>query len=117
MCRPDVAQPPKKGGTTSAQPDQPTVQRGIYWAAGSIALWLVAMHMNMPYHQDLRNALNCDSLCQGSLNSAKSTLVLLGAAVMGKLSDDAWLDPYGGGRRICLLVGQFESSMGNAVLR
>ena len=81
------------------------LENGFYWGAASIALWLVATNMGMPYTQDKRNALGCDSMCQGSMNSARSTLSLVGAALMGRLSDASWLEAYGGGRRVCLCLG------------
>jgi len=44
-------------------------------------------------------------LCLGSLTSACCTLTLIGATLVGKLSDVRALDRYGGARRICLAVG------------
>lgn len=83
-----------------------SLQRGFYWGAASLAFWLVATNMSMPYTQDKRNSLACDSMCQGSMNSARSTLSLLGAAAVGRLSDAPFWDVYRvGGRRLCLLLG------------
>ena len=39
------------------------------------------------------------------MNSARSTLTLLGATLVGRLSDAPCLNGYGGGRRVCLLLG------------
>lgn len=113
MCRPDFSssQTPRVNKQQQQQRRE-TLQRGFYWGAASVALWLVATNMSMPYTQDKRNSLACDSMCQGSMNSARSTLTLMGATVVGRLSDAPWLDSFGGGRRVCLMLGLVATAIG-----
>lgn len=77
-------------------------QSGVTWTAASLALWLLATSLAMPYAQDKRRALRCDAACQGSLDAARSATTLVGATVVGRLSD---CRPGGLGRRLGLLSG------------
>lgn len=72
----------------------------------------MAYAVSMPHQQARRDALGCDSLCWGSLSSARSTLKLLGAAAVGRVSDRVGTVEGDGGRRrpspariACLKVG------------
>eukprot|EP00977_Amphora_coffeiformis_P000439 scaffold112_cov196-Amphora_coffeaeformis.AAC.6 len=120
MCRPDnnnsaSSEPP---GTATPPPQPPAshhnaqrLQHGFNWGAASLALWLLASNLSLPYTQDKRNALGCDAQCQGTMNAARSTLTLVGATVVGRLSDAPWLAPYGGGRRVCLWGGLLATAI------
>jgi hypothetical protein len=110
MCKLDSIPPSLQKPDASRR--RAEFQGGIYWGTASMALWLLAISIGMPYAQDRRNALGCDSLCQGSMNSARSTLALCGATLLGRLSDASWLEAYGGGRRLCLCLGLGATAVG-----
>lgn len=81
------------------------LKRGTSFGAASLGLLLVASSLTMPHQQGRRDELGCDSMCIGSMTSMRSTLTLLGATVVGRVSDAQGLDKYGGGRRLCLVMG------------
>eukprot|EP00521_Asterionellopsis_glacialis_P009596 CAMPEP_0195284660 /NCGR_PEP_ID=MMETSP0707-20130614/2780_1 /TAXON_ID=33640 /ORGANISM="Asterionellopsis glacialis, Strain CCMP134" /LENGTH=403 /DNA_ID=CAMNT_0040344039 /DNA_START=280 /DNA_END=1488 /DNA_ORIENTATION=+ len=82
------------------------------YGAMSLALLVLSFSLTMPYMQSRRDALQCDSLCLGSMTSARSTLALVGSALMGRLSDSSSFQAYGGARKFCLLFGSFASMIG-----
>jgi len=69
-------------------------------ASLSLFLLVTSFTLTLPHLQSRRELLLCDALCQGSLTSLRSTLGLIGAALMGRLSDSPRV-----GRRVCLYVG------------
>eukprot|EP00526_Cylindrotheca_closterium_P010039 CAMPEP_0113631366 /NCGR_PEP_ID=MMETSP0017_2-20120614/16300_1 /TAXON_ID=2856 /ORGANISM="Cylindrotheca closterium" /LENGTH=408 /DNA_ID=CAMNT_0000541873 /DNA_START=227 /DNA_END=1453 /DNA_ORIENTATION=- /assembly_acc=CAM_ASM_000147 len=65
----------------------------------------------MGHMQSRRDALGCDSMCIGSMTSARSTLTLFGATIVGRMSDSKALDRFGGARKVCLLIGIVASAV------
>jgi hypothetical protein len=65
----------------------------------------------MGHFNSRRDSLGCDSMCIGSMTSARSTLTLLGATIVGKLSDSKALDRFGGARKVCLMLGVLASAV------
>eukprot|EP00928_Gymnodinium_smaydae_P034180 TRINITY_DN24291_c0_g1_i1.p1 TRINITY_DN24291_c0_g1~~TRINITY_DN24291_c0_g1_i1.p1 ORF type:complete len:411 (-),score=32.81 TRINITY_DN24291_c0_g1_i1:32-1264(-) len=53
----------------------------------SAALGMAVSHMQIPFAAQLREDVGCDSFCNGQMNSAKSALGLIGAVLVGRLSD------------------------------
>lgn len=81
------------------------LQKTIFYGCLSIGLMVGGLTICMPHNQTRRDELNCDALCQGSITSARSFLNLIGASLVGNLSD-------GGGikrRKIFLYVGVLGS--------
>jgi DHA1 family tetracycline resistance protein-like MFS transporter len=66
----------------------------------------------MGHYQSQRDQLGCDSMCVGSMTSARSTLTLIGSTVIGRCSDSSRFQNLGGGRRIFLLLGVLASALG-----
>lgn len=109
MCAPTIeekatAMPSKKGATTT--------HRGFLYGTISLALTVTAGTVTMGHFTSQRDSLGCDSMCIGSMTSARSTLTLLGATMIGKLSDSRALDNFGGARKVCLMIGIVASAMG-----
>ena len=77
-----------------------------------MALLTLSFSLTMPHMQGRRDELGCDSMCLGSMTSARSTLSLVGSAVIGRWSDSTSMQAYGGARKICLLVGSLATLMG-----
>lgn len=90
---------------------QCNLQLATRYACISIFLLLSAFTLTMPHLQSRRDTLQCDTLCLGSMTSARSTLTLLGSAIMGKLSDSN-SKRFGSGRIICLYIGSFATLIG-----
>eukprot|EP00546_Thalassionema_frauenfeldii_P014308 CAMPEP_0178914912 /NCGR_PEP_ID=MMETSP0786-20121207/11710_1 /TAXON_ID=186022 /ORGANISM="Thalassionema frauenfeldii, Strain CCMP 1798" /LENGTH=400 /DNA_ID=CAMNT_0020587915 /DNA_START=170 /DNA_END=1369 /DNA_ORIENTATION=- len=63
----------------------------------------------MSHFQSRRDSLGCDAVCIGSMTSARSGLTLVGATLIGKLSDTRRFDRFGGGRKLCLMIGIMAS--------
>jgi MFS family permease len=85
---------------------QENLRRGILYGSLALALLILSFSLVMPHLQSRRDALQCDSLCYGSLTSARSFLEIVGGAFVGKLSD------YKGGRIPCLYLGTFAALVG-----
>lgn len=88
-----------------------TLRQGTFYGASSLGLLLVASSITLPHQQSRRDALHCDNLCLGSMASGRSTLKLLGATLVGRLSDTTTLDSYGGARKWCLWLGVVSSAL------
>ncbi|KAH8095930.1 hypothetical protein JL720_3265 [Aureococcus anophagefferens] len=58
-------------------------------AAAMTFVSMAAMASTMPYTQSKRDAVGCDALCVGAMTSARSALSLVGAPLVGRLSDAA----------------------------
>jgi len=71
---------------------------------GSLAVFIsvVAAALTFPFLQSQRDSLGCDALCYGSMQSARSGLSLVGAFLIGRLSDHF-------GRINILWLGLFSS--------
>jgi MFS transporter, DHA1 family, tetracycline resistance protein len=92
---------------TKADPYERDLRRGILFGTASLALLFVAITVAMPHTQSQRDKMGCDTMCVGSMTSARSMLTLTGATIVGKLSDStsAQFQRMGGARRVCLLLG------------
>jgi MFS family permease len=117
MCGPDQDDKEilKREKTDEKKSALAVLKRGTSLGAASLGLLVVASSLTMPHQQSRRDALGCDSMCVGSMTSARSTLTLVGAAIMGRLSDSRALDNYGGARRLCLVTGIAASAVGLVV--
>jgi MFS family permease len=117
MCGPDQDDKEilKREKTDEKKSALAVLKRGTSLGAASLGLLVVASSLTMPHQQSRRDALGCDSMCVGSMTSARSTLTLVGAAIMGRLSDSRALDNYGGARRLCLVMGIAASAIGLVV--
>jgi DHA1 family tetracycline resistance protein-like MFS transporter len=116
MCAPDDETETLKRETGQVtQSPLSVLKRGTLLGAVSLGLLLVASSLTKPHLQNRHDELGCDSLCMGSLTSARSTLKLVGAAIMGRLSDSRALDNYGGARRFCLVTGIAAAAIGLVV--
>lgn len=98
-----VAPPPDFAASVTGARD--VLQRGTLYGSTSLALLIAASSLTMPHQQTRRDELGCDSLCFGSMTSARSLLTLLGATVIGRVSDTRALDHLGGARKLCLVLG------------
>ena len=88
-------------GTKESGPGK--LKQATRLGALSMGLNTLAASLTIPYLQSRRDELGCDSVCYGSMTSTRSTLALIGAALVGRISDI----PYKGGnsRRLCLFLG------------
>jgi hypothetical protein len=91
------------------------LKQGTCLGAASLGLLIAASSLTMPHQQSRRDALGCDASCVGSMTSARSTLTFIGAIGMGRVSDSQDLDKYGGGRRLCLIIGIVAAATGLVV--
>lgn len=96
----------------SLSPAQQILKKGTIYGAASVALLTLSFSLTMPHMQGRRDELGCDSMCLGSMTSARSTLSLIGSAIIGRLSDSTAMEAYGGARKICLLVGSVATLLG-----
>mmetsp|Transcript_6291 Transcript_6291/g.24516 ORF Transcript_6291/g.24516 Transcript_6291/m.24516 type:complete len:488 (-) Transcript_6291:330-1793(-) len=62
-------------------------RRKVELAAALVTLGVLASAVTMPFAQAQRDRLECDALCYGTMMSARSGLSLVGAALLGRLSD------------------------------
>jgi DHA1 family tetracycline resistance protein-like MFS transporter len=88
------------------------LKRGQLQGALSVGLLMLAYSIAMPFQQSRRDELGCDSMCLGTLMSARSTVTLVGATVIGRLSDAQSLNHYGGARRLGLWIGLAAAGAG-----
>lgn len=79
-------------------PEEIAMRKGILYGSLSIAFLVGGFGICMPFYQSRRDELQCDSLCYGSMTSARSFLSLIGSAFIGRMSDYY-------GRRTCLFIG------------
>jgi MFS transporter, DHA1 family, tetracycline resistance protein len=118
MCRPTDA-PTRKSEelvpkeTNVFQDSAPTrPQNGFLYGTVSLALVVTAGSVVMGHYQSKRDAMGCDTMCVGSMTSARSTLMLLGSTIIGKSSDSKVLDDkLGGTRRAFLILGVLASAL------
>jgi MFS transporter, DHA1 family, tetracycline resistance protein len=94
--------------------DECDLKRGILLGTSSLALLFVAITVAMPHTQSQRDKMGCDTMCVGSMTSARSMFTLTGATLIGKLSDSTStpLQRMGGARRVCLLLGVVAVTIG-----
>ena len=108
MCKPTIE---AKDSIDTTKPVAVTSQhRGFLYGTISLACAITANSVTMGHMQSRRDALGCDSMCIGSMTSARSTLALVGSTIVGRLSDSKALDRLGGARKVCLLIGIFASA-------
>jgi MFS family permease len=119
MCRPtDVKTSAKdsemipKQEESVRKPSQSTISSGFLYGTISLALVVTAGSVVMGHYQSKRDAMGCDTMCVGSMTSARSTLTLLGSTIIGKSSDSRSLDDkLGGTRRAFLILGVVASAI------
>ena len=108
---------------TALQHARHNLDRGTLLACLSLLLLITGMSVTFPLLQSRRDELGCDSLCYGSMTSARSALGLVGTAVIGRLSDRngsilaRTLGALGkrgnaSGSRACLDLGRIASLVG-----
>lgn len=99
---------------TAAQltPALQQLRKGTIYGALSVALLTLSFSLTLPHMQGRRDELGCDSMCLGSMTSARSTLSLIGSAIVGRLSDSTALQAWGGARKLCLLIGSVATLLG-----
>ncbi|CAJ1949253.1 unnamed protein product [Cylindrotheca closterium] len=108
MCKPTIET--KESIHTTNSDAATSHHRGFLYGTISLAFAITANSVTMGHMQSRRDALGCDSLCIGSMTSARSTLTLVGSTIVGRLSDSKALDRLGGARKFCLLIGIFASA-------
>ena len=97
---------------------QEGLRLGTLYGSVSLALICASFTLTIPHMQSRRDSLGCDSLCLGSMTSARSALSLVGSAVIGRLSDSDPSSPFaamlggGSGRRACLYFGVAGTAIG-----
>ena len=115
MCRPtDAAVTKVQHG---AEPQTKKENEGTLYGSLSLALIIAGFSLTMPHLQSRRDALQCDSLCYGSMTSARSALSLVGGFFISRLSDRdtsfvARTIGGGSGRKACLYIGTVASIIG-----
>lgn len=117
MCAPTSAEPSictkSDAGTTSSSDSEiissaaasSKSHRGFLYGTISLASVVTAGSVTMGHYQSRRNELGCDAMCVGSMTSARSTLTLVGATIIGRWSDSKAFDHIGGARRLFLFLG------------
>ena len=93
------------------------LQHGTLYGSLSLALIIAGFSLTMPHLQSRRDALQCDSLCYGSMTSTRSALSLVGGFFVSRLSDNdssfvARTIGGGSGRKACLYIGTVASIVG-----
>ncbi|GKZ00751.1 hypothetical protein MPSEU_001027000 [Mayamaea pseudoterrestris] len=104
-ARATISDSASKDSTVQSEDARLILQRGIWYAASSLWLLLVASSLTMPHQQGRRDMLACDNLCFGTLTSARSTLKLIGATLVGYLSDMKSTRFQYDARKWCLWMG------------
>lgn len=84
------------------------LRQATMYGATSVALLALSTTLTIPHLQARRDALECDAMCYGSLTSARSALAVIGAAMMGRLSDSEGQNS----RKMCLLIGSIATLVG-----
>jgi hypothetical protein len=118
MCAPTKAEteaissPVPKEDNERKQQRRRQQHRGFMYGTLSLALVVTAGSVVMGHYQSKRDELGCDTMCVGSMTSARSTLTLLGSTIIGKSSDSKALDErLGGTRRAFLVLGVLASAL------
>jgi len=118
MCRPtDAAVTKVQHGAEPQTKKENEALRGTLYGSLSLALIIAGFSLTMPHLQSRRDALQCDSLCYGSMTSARSALSLVGGFFISRLSDRdtsfvARTIGGGSGRKACLYIGTVASIIG-----
>lgn len=107
MCAPTGPSDSKDESTT--KPSNTHKHRGFLYGTISLACAVTAGSVTMGHSQSRRDSLGCDAVCIGSMTSARSTLTLIGATIIGRFSDSSALDRFGGGRKVFLMLGILAS--------
>jgi len=95
----------EKNSDVDDSQQQRRLKKGTTLGAISIALLVFSTTLTIPHLQARRDSLGCDTMCYGSLTSGRSCLSVIGAAIMGRLSDSS-------GRKICMVLGCIASLVG-----
>ena len=108
---------PSRNDETSGNKAQEHLRQGTLYGSLSLALLIAGFSLTMPHLQSRRDALQCDSLCYGSMTSARSALSLIGGFLISRLSDSdtsffARTIGRGSGRKACLYIGTIASVVG-----
>jgi hypothetical protein len=106
MCAPTEAKPIPTPAKASG-----AVGRGFMYGTISLALVFTASSVQMGHFQSRRDSLGCDTMCIGSMTSARSALSLIGSAIIGRWSDSRAIDKFGGARKAFLLLGIAASAL------
>jgi len=118
MCQPtDAPVITAKVQDAQSQKKNEALRQGTLYGSLSLALIIAGFSLTMPHLQSRRDALQCDSLCYGSMTSARSALSLVGGFFVSRLSDRdtsfvARTIGSGSGRRACLYIGTVASICG-----
>ena len=80
----DIAAEPK---TKPEQAKKPPMHRGVMIGSWMSFISVAAAAISFPFMQTRRDALGCDALCQGGQTSLRSGLMLVGASLIGRSSD------------------------------
>ena len=119
MCQPTDAPATKvqHGLEPQTKKENEALRQGTLYGSLSLALIIAGFSLTMPHLQSRRDALQCDSLCYGSMTSARSALSLVGGFFISRLSDRdtsfvARTIGRGSGRRACLYIGTVASIIG-----
>lgn len=105
------------GDITKETQEDEALQHGTLYGSLSLALIIAGFSLTMPHLQSRRDALQCDSLCYGSMTSTRSALSLVGGFFVSRLSDNdssfvARTIGGGSGRKACLYIGTVASIIG-----
>lgn len=118
MCKPTVAplelkeELITKGNVVKNHVTSEESDRGFLYGSMSLALVVTAGTVVMGHYQSKRDAMGCDTMCVGSMTSARSTFTLLGSTIIGRSSDSKALDDkLGGTRRAFLVLGVVASAL------
>lgn len=114
MCRPTKTSIGVEGVETVPQHGSSLKHpqhRAFLYGTLSLAFVATASTVVMGHAQSRRDQLGCDAVCVGRMTSARSTLALLGSAIVGRGSDSQALERVGGARRFFLIVGIVASGL------
>jgi len=88
--------------TKSLDGKKPPTHRGVMIGSWMSFISVAAAAISFPFMQTRRDALGCDALCQGGQTSLRSGLMLVGASLIGRSSDQF-------GRKPMLVIGLVAS--------
>ena len=90
------------GSNLHEKRDPKALERGYFVGVITAFISIFGAALTFPFLQAQRDSLGCDALCFGTMQSARSGLSLIGAFIIGRLSDKV-------GRINCLWVGILSS--------
>ncbi len=64
-----------------------SLHRGVIWGSMSVFISVLGSAAMHPFLQAQRDKLECDALCYGNIQSARSGLGIVGSAFVGRISD------------------------------